>query len=41
MEMERRFPSLGVWVRSPAKKEHSRAVLEPSVSLLNRGLLAF
>lgn len=41
MEMERQFPSLGVWVHSPAKEEHGRAVLEHSVSVLHRDLLAF
>lgn len=41
MEMERQFPSLGVWVHSPAKEEHGRAALEHSVSVLHGDLLAF
>lgn len=41
MEMERQFPSLGVWVHSPAKEEHGGAVMERSVSILHRGLLVF
>lgn len=45
MEMERRFPSPGVWgcsyVGSSAKREHGRAALERSLSeILNRGLLS-